>query len=129
MQSTKLELIRMITEIQNEELLGRLKEFLKEMEKETKAPSLSKEETRLLLKINEGLPGKKQLRYSELLEKLAREKISRKEHKELLQLTALAEEKNAERLKYLVQLAQLWQTSVGEVMDRLGIKPPPAIHA
>jgi hypothetical protein len=69
-----------------------------------------------------------QFRYNELLSKLAEEKITDAEHREFIELTTLAEAKNAERLKYLVQLAQLWQTSVHEVMDRLCIKPPPAIH-
>ena len=72
MQSTKLELIKLIADIQSEELLDRVRLFLKEVESEMKAsdkpPALSKEETELLLKVD-------------------------------------------------------------EVMDRLGIKPPPVIHA
>lgn len=133
MQSAKLELIKMIADIQNEELVDRIRQFLKEIEKEmgasAKATSLSREETELLLKINEGLPEKVQLMYKELLHKLTQETITEPEHQELLQLIPQMEAKSAERLKYLVQLAQLWNTSVDEVMDRLGIKPPPVIHA
>lgn len=132
MQSAKLELIRMIADIQSEELVERVRQFLKEAEREIgaseKAPSLSREETELLLKINEGLPEDRQLRYNELLSKLSKETITEPEHQELLQLIPQVEAKNVERLKYLVQLAQLWNTSVDEVMDRLGIKPPPVIH-
>ena len=133
MQSTKLELIKLIADIQNEELLSRARQFLKELEKEMKAsdrpPALSKEETELLLKINEGLPEEIQLRYNELLSKQAEETITASEHEELMHLTPQVEAKTAERMKYLVELAQLWQTTVDEVMERLGIKPPPVIHA
>lgn len=133
MQSTKLELIRIISDIQSEELLERVRAFIKEVEGEIeaseKAPSLSKEETELLLKINEGLPEEVQLRYNELLAKLAGETITDAEHRELMELMPQVEAKSVERLKYLAQLAQLWNTSVDEVMGRLGIKPPPVIHA
>ena len=133
MQSTKLELIKLIADIQNEELLSRARQFLKELEKEMKAsdrpPALSKEETELLLKINEGLPEEVQLRYNELLVKQSEETITEAEHKELVQLIPRVEAKSAERMRYLIQLAQLWNTSVDEVMERLGIKPPPVIHA
>ena len=133
LQSSKLEPIKMITDIQSEELLNRVKQFLVETEGTIKAskkpPSLSKEETRLLLKINEGLPEETQLRYNELLKKLTEAKITAPEHKEFLQLTTQVEAKNAERLKYLFQLANLWDISVDDVMERLGIKPPGVIHA
>lgn len=133
MQSDKLELIKLIADIQSEELLEKAKQFLKELESEMKTlnkpPALSKKETELLLKINEGLPEDIQLRYNELLAKLSEETATEAEHQELLQLLPQVEAKSVERLKYLVQLAQLWNTTVDEVMDRLGIKPPPVIHA
>ena len=133
MQSTKLELIKLIADIQSEELLDRVRLFLKEVESEMKAsdkpPALSKEETELLLKINEGLPEEVQLRYNELLVKQSEETITEAEHMELVQLIPRVEAKSAERMRYLIQLAQLWNTSVDEVMERLGIKPPPVIHA
>ena len=133
MQSTKLELIKLIADIQSEELLERIRLFLSEVENEVKAsdqpPALSKEETELLLKINEGLPEEVQLRYNELLIRQAEERINETEHKELMELVPRIEAKSAERMKYLLQLAKLWGTSVDQVMERLGIKPPPVIHA
>ncbi|MCB0556977.1 MAG: hypothetical protein KDD02_25745 [Phaeodactylibacter sp.] len=103
-------------------------QFLKEAERESetpgKAPSFSREETELFLKINEGLPEEVQLRYNELLEKLADESITEEEHQELIQLIPQVEANNVERLKHLAQLARLWNTSLREVMERLGIKPP-----
>lgn len=133
MQSAKLELIKQIADIQNEELLGRVRQLLKEAENEVKVsrkpPALSKEEAELLLKINEGLPEEVQDRYNELLSKQAEETITEAEHEELTRLVPQAEAKTAERMKYLVELARLWQTTVDEAMERLGIKPPPVIHA
>ncbi len=130
MQSTKLELIKMIADIQSESLLERIRQFLQEIEREEKSPvpSLSREEAELLVKINEGLPEDAQLRHNELLAKSADETLTESEHRELLRLNAKAEAQSAERLTYLLQLAALWDTSVDEVMERLGIQPPEVIH-
>ena len=94
-----------------------------------KAPSLSAKETELILKINEGLPPEKQQRYATLQQELVDENISEAGHEELIQLTALAEEKAVARLTYLLELADLWDATVDETMERLDIKPPPSIHA
>ncbi len=82
-----------------------------------------------MLKINEVLSEANQLRYNDLLKKLNQGRLTEMERQEFLQLTSLVEAKSAERLKNLVQLAWLWNTTTEEVMDRLGIKPPPVIHA
>jgi len=123
MQSTKLELIRMIADIQSESLLERIRQFLQEIKREEKAPALSREEAELLARINEGLPEEVQHRYNELLAKSADETLTESEHRELLQLNAKAEAQSAERLTYLLQLAALWDTSVDKAMERLGIQP------
>lgn len=129
-QATKLELIKIITDIQSEELLERLKLFLQETGEPTgkKAPVLTEAESRLLLKINEGLLEEVQLRYHELTTKSVEETLTEEEHQELLGLIPQVEAKSAERLKYLIELATLWKVSVDEVMARLGITPPPVIH-
>ncbi len=88
----------------------------------------SRREKLLLLKINEGLPEEVQLRYNELLIKQSKEMITEAEHEELMQLAPQVEAKSVERMKHLVELAQLWQTTVDEVMKRLELKPPPVIH-
>lgn len=127
--ATKLELIKIISDIQSEDLLKKIWQFLNDQEPIKKTSALTKEETELLLKINDGLPEEIQLRYKDLLTKLSKESISEKEHEELLKLIPVIEAKNAERFQYLFQLAQLWHLSVDEVMDRLGITPPSTIHA
>jgi hypothetical protein len=131
-QAVKLELIKKIADIQSEQLLEQLWEFLNREEKEggkrKKVSSLSEREADLLLKINEGLPEPIQWRYNELLAKSLQKEMSQAEHEEFLGLISEAEAKSVERLKHLVELAELWNMSVDEVMKRLGITPPPVIH-
>jgi hypothetical protein len=117
-QSTKLELIRMIADIQNEHF------FAQAENTSTQVLTLSQAETHLLMKINEGLSEKTQLRYNELLEKSVAENLTEKELEELQQLIPLVEAKSAERLTHLVKLADLWHTSLPDVMQRLDINPP-----
>lgn len=130
-QAVKLELIKQITEIKNEQVLEQLSAVLKRANKEggrKKAPALSAHESELLIKINEGLPEDVLYRFSALSEKLAHETLTNSEHEELLQLIPMVEAKAAERLQYLIRLAEVWNTSVDEVMAKLGIHTPMVIH-
>lgn len=131
-QALKLELIKSITDTQNEQLLADMQEVLKKARrkhlKSRKQHALSREESELLLKINEGLPETVQKRYSELLSKSAQEILSEEEHEELCGLIPLMEKKSAERLEYLMQLASIWNISTDEAMARLHINAPSVIH-
>lgn len=130
--TTKLELIKKIADIQSEKLLIQLQDFLNQSlveEEQSTSSSLTEEESELILKINKGLPEEIQLRYKELLEKSIDKSLTEAEHQELLQIIPQVETQSVERLQYIVDLAKLWKTSVDNVMDRLGIKPPPVIHA
>jgi len=89
---------------------------------------LSDEESILLLKINEGLPSEIQQRYNDLSLKSVNETLTEIEHQELLELLPKVEGKSVERLKYLVELSQLWDMSVDAVMEKLEIKTPPVIY-
>lgn len=132
LRTTKLELIRKIADIQSEKLLEEVRDFLNQsLQKELKSKptAFSKEESELILKINEGLPEEMQIRYKELLKKSVDKSLTSEEENELLQIIPKVEEKSVERLKYIAELAQFWKTSIDDVMDRLGIKPPPVIHA
>ncbi len=95
---------------------------------ERKAPHLSRRESELLMKINQGLSAEVQRRYDELMDKLRNETITSAERQELLRLIDQIEQADAERLQYLIELAQLRNVSVEELMAQLGIQPP-AIHA
>ncbi len=87
------------------------------------APSLSKDETELLLKINQGLSQDLEKRYQILTHKRDEETLTEQEYQELLQLTDQVEIHQAQRLNYLAKLAQLRQISLTELITQIGIKP------
>jgi len=88
------------------------------------APSLAKEEARLLGKINRGLPPTDQRRYDELTAKRKAEALSSEEHRELLDMIDRIEQADAERVRALASLAQLRDVSLEALMDDLGIHAP-----
>ncbi len=88
------------------------------------APSLRHGETRLLQKINRGLPPNVQQRYNELTAKRRAETLTSEEHQELLTLIDRIERADAERVQALTKLAQLRDVSVMTLMVELGIRPP-----
>lgn len=79
-------------------------------------------EADLLYKINTVYSAEKRLRYNELYAKFQAENISEKEHKELLKLSDEFEVLNAERLKYIGELASLREQSLEKVIRDLGIR-------
>lgn len=89
-----------------------------------RAPSLSKDEARLLQLINQGVPPEARSRYQLLDEKLYDGTITTAEHQELLELINQIELADAERMRYLIELAQLRNTTVDLFMDQLGIRKP-----
>ena len=88
------------------------------------APSLSRQETEMLEKINSGLPPDTQRRYNELTEKRQSETLTHEEHQELLVLIEHIEREDAERMQALIRLAQLRNISVTALMSTLNIHPP-----
>lgn len=102
-----------------------LEKFLTEVAQllaQRKVKTLPQREAELLLKINQRiLPADIQQRYSELYEKLRQENITPDEHKVLLGLIQMREEKGVERMACLVELAQIRKISLKELMAQLGI--------
>ena len=88
-------------------------------------PRLSRAESDLLMKINQGVPADLQSRYDELISKRREAVISRDEYDELLRLTDKVEGLDAKRVEYLAELARLRKTTLPALMADLGIKPPP----
>lgn len=126
-EATKSELIQMIENVQNETILERLNTYVRnitQVEKKENPSVLTKIETKLLKKINEGLPSELWERFTMLDEKQRGKGVTVKEKEELYQLIDTMEMKDAERLEHLIQLADVWEMPVAEVMDKLGIKPP-----
>jgi uncharacterized protein (DUF1778 family) len=89
------------------------------------APSLTREESVLFRKINSGLPPEVRQRYRELIEKRRAESLTQAEYDDLVELTNRSEQKQAERLEALIELAKIRNITLPELMDKLGIKPPP----
>ncbi|UCH94556.1 MAG: STAS/SEC14 domain-containing protein [Candidatus Aminicenantes bacterium] len=89
-----------------------------------KAPGLSKEESQLLIKINQGVPPDIQERYDELIAKRQSETLTADEYNELLRLTDQIEKLDAERAEYLKELACIRQTSLTALMEELNIQTP-----
>ena len=87
-----------------------------------KAPYLPQREAWLLRKINRGVAPAVRQRYMELHEKLLDETLSDEEHDELLGLIEIIEKADADRLKHLIELAQLRNTTLDALMDQLGIR-------
>ena len=88
-----------------------------------RAPSLPKREAELLQLINRGLPAEVRQRYDALNDKLHAETITDEEHQVLLGLIEQVKQSDVERLRHLIELAQLRQLSLDELMDQLGWRP------
>lgn len=89
--------------------------------------TLSAAETRLLKRINRGLPEALCSRYEELVGKRQKQTLTTDEHRELLKLTHDVESRDADRAAALWELAQLRRVPLRVLMKQLGIKPKP-IH-
>ena len=84
-------------------------------------PTVQEREAALLCKINRGVAPAVRQRYTELHAKLLDETLDDEEHNELLSLVEIIEKADADRLRYLLELAQLRSTTLDVLMDQLGI--------
>lgn len=89
-----------------------------------RTPGLSKIESDLLLKINQGVPPNVQKRFDELNAKRKDETLTPTEHDQLLQLIDVIEDFDAQRAKYLAELAQYRGVTLPALMQDLGIRQP-----
>lgn len=80
-------------------------------------------EADLLLQINHPVPADVLQQYEELIARRDARTLTPAEHQELLQLTDQVELLEAERMKHLIELANLRQVSLDEVMHQLGLLP------
>jgi hypothetical protein len=88
-------------------------------------PHLSQAESELLLTINEGIPAATQQRLDTLIAKRQAHTLTRGEHQELLQITEQIEQRDAERLQHLIELAALRHVTLDALMQQLGLQPAP----
>ncbi|MCP4151510.1 MAG: STAS/SEC14 domain-containing protein [bacterium] len=94
------------------------------MQTHIKTPGLSKVESELLLKINQGIPTDIQKRYDVLIAKRQAEELSRDEYSELLQLSDQIEKQDATRIECLTELAIIRQIPFPELLEELHIQAP-----
>ena len=95
-----------------------------QLQAERKADHLSAEESRLLVRINIGLPSEARERLAVLRAKREDESITDAEYEELTRLTDEAEDTHADRMAALVELAKIRGVSLPMLMDQLGIHFP-----
>ena len=84
---------------------------------------LSVAESELLSKITQPVPADMRQRYDELLARRDDRTLAPDEEQELLRMTDQVELLEAERMKRLIELAQLRQVSLDEVFQQLGLPP------
>jgi hypothetical protein len=86
-----------------------------------KTPHLSRQEAELLQKINQAIPAALWPSYKKLVAKRDENSLTEAEHEALLRLSDQIERLHAERIGYLVELAQLRNVSLTDLM---GEHPP-----
>jgi len=93
-------------------------------ESESLPPRISEHETRLLQKINEGLPEATWSKYHALRQKFDDRTLTTEEHQDLIALTNEIETAHAKRLAFVWELAKLRGKSLEGMMEELGIAAP-----
>lgn len=80
-------------------------------------------EAELLKKINLGISETEWTTYKHLVGLRRAENLTKEEHENLIELGDKIEQANAQRLQYVLALAQLRGVSLQKLMEDLGIKP------
>ncbi|MCP5049493.1 MAG: STAS/SEC14 domain-containing protein [bacterium] len=117
------DLIQAVKNLKTSELEGFVKQVLS-VQAHRRAPALSKDESRLLLKINQGVPADAQKRFNALIASRQAEMLTPDEHDELIRLSDQMEALDVKRLQALQELAVIRNTSLTQLMKDLHIKPP-----
>ena len=89
--------------------------------------TLSPEATKLVRRINRGLPDGVRQRYARLVGRRKKGTLTADEHQELLHLTHEVETRDADRAAAIVKLAKLRSIPVRSLIEQMGINPRP-IH-
>ncbi len=101
-----------------------LDEYLVQILKKAASKHLKKDvEAELLQQINKGLSEKDWIKYHTLLKQRKENNLSKTEYQDLVKLIDKVELANANRMRYLIQLAQLRDTSLRQLMVDLDLKP------
>ena len=117
------EILKGVARLETSEL-ERFTEKVMALRAQRRAPSLPQNEAELLQKINHGVPAEVRSQYELLHQKLLDETLTPDEQQTLIDLSDQIELADAERIRYLIDLAQLRGISVDALMDQLGIRQP-----
>ncbi|HEY2251395.1 MAG TPA: hypothetical protein VGH74_10060 [Planctomycetaceae bacterium] len=118
------ELLKAVQRLGPEEFDAFLEQALL-LRRHAKADKLSPVESRLIKRINRGLPQSLSRRYAQLAHKRKAKTLSQDELAELLKLTHDVENLDAERAAALLELATLRQVPIRMLMRQMGIKAAP----
>jgi len=121
-QISALDLLQAVQQLSQPELEQFIEQIL-QFKAQKNAANLTKQESDLLLKINQDLPIELQQQYKILIQKRDQETLTESEYEKLLESTDQLEKYQAQRLEYLTQLAQIRQISVSTLMTEMGVKP------
>ncbi len=123
------DLLNSIAQLKIADLEGFAKQVTNILKKK-KAPILKKQEQDLIDRIKNGGPSKTFLKRQRiLLEKSVKGLITETEHQEALAMIPIASKWDLERIKLMLQLAELRNTTLEEVRISLKINPPEDVYA
>jgi DNA repair photolyase len=121
-QISALDLLQAVQQLNQAELEQFIEQIL-QVKAQRIAPSLSINESELLIKINQDLPQELRHIYQTLMEKRNQEILTESEYQQLLELTEQVEKYQAQRLEYLTKLAQMRQLSLTNLITQMGLQP------
>jgi hypothetical protein len=120
-QLSSEDLLKAVEQLSHEDLKTFISQAIA-LQAQRNASRLSQQESELLLKINQIIPSDIENHYNDLIAKRDSVTLTDNEHQELLCLTEKIELQAAERVKCLVELANLRGISLNTLMDNLGIQ-------
>jgi hypothetical protein len=118
------EVLSSLAKLQPDELDNFVEKVLS-LKASRRASSLSSDETLLLHQINTGLASEEYQKLEVLNQKLHDEALTATEHEQLMILTEKLEQRDAERMKAVVELATVRGVSLGDVMKQIGLPSKP----
>jgi hypothetical protein len=118
------DLLKALRQLGPEELDAFLEQALA-LRKAPPANTLSAQESKLIQRINRGVPADLCRRYERLLRKRQKRVLTDDEHEALLKLTHEMESRDAQRAAALVELAKLRRVPLRILMSQMGIEAAP----
>jgi len=102
---------------------------IEQLAKKKRPPSILSKEKELIDKIKNGGPSAIWTdKYDQLSAKVVHGTITEQEHQNLLTMVPIAEKWSYERLKLLIELANLWEISLDDTCKHLDLKPRENIY-